>query len=756
MIIPQLIQRPPFVLDECLLSWLSRLMGANYCNSVSLMKNLLSQSHQNLNWLERPNTLLIYQQLAQLTGAGIEELYQLTPHRFAKVLIQPDTLYSLLELTPDLTVPLLTSSLLHGHVYTNYDVQYCPCCLIEDNGTTYYRLGWLPRAIAVCPTHNCFLVRGCPGCQHLARLGDLVSDHCSFCKARFSQAIIKPVGLDQFTDFTQNLVKNWFLEELPLATVSDYRLPVQPPNILFRILTGLRSILITKLRTSNWPYVEFFELDNTPQFILMHQTSKTTCYGYAAALKALCNWPHNFYQFLDTCRAQDNRARLANRRGETEFGSIYTNWIKQKWNHPDFAFVQTAVDQYVLEKCKASQWVMASRRYHKHIKNNQNFELIGITEAGEILGVTAKRVKELIKAGKLSGYDSEKDGGRHYKHYKLTNRAEVIALHQKWGDHPKPSSVAMYLGVVRTQTRKNSEILTLSEAANFLGIGKSRVGELVKVGLLPFNQKAGALDKGRLLVSKTILEQCLANICQNVQLYAEEIKNGKIISDREVLDLSQAAHIAYTVGLNAAAVLNQVAQGCLPCYRRDDQPLRLNSLIFKRSEVQRWADNLKNRYNWIGQDEVRTLLAVKDTTYKHWLKIGLIKPVAMYGQIRYFDRTSIQDFKRTYISAKEAAPLVKLTENGLRNWLHKGLLEGLFITKLSPEGLWFALYHRDNLTAWRQARMKTSEAALQLNMSDAYFLSLAKLRNIKPIAEMGCSPYWFWKQNVLSLQHTNI
>jgi excisionase family DNA binding protein len=88
-------------------------------------------------------------------------------------------------------------------------------------------------------------------------------------------------------------------------------------------------------------------------------------------------------------------------------------------------------------------------------------------EAAHILGCSVHKVQMLIKAGDLTG-------GARYQHRALNrDQVEHLAV-QRWKP-PRP-------GIVDDAT---SYWVTTTQAAELLGVGRTRVGQLVDRGFLP-------------------------------------------------------------------------------------------------------------------------------------------------------------------------------------------------------------------------------------------------------------------------------
>jgi predicted DNA-binding transcriptional regulator AlpA len=721
--IPTLLRLTPFQPGESLLSRLFRLAKINHCDSLYPLSSLISESSEQAEGtrdrLGRPGQRETYELLATLTRSKVEELYAATAHIFTPILAPPESPIPSLELRDSLFVPILESKFAHGHIYPECAGQFCPLCLQEEAA---HCLRWLPTAITTCLRHHCFLVNKCLTCGKGLRITDIVSTHCGACAANLTQVREEPILMDDFGSFTQQVLQSWFLTD-PAPIRGHAQLPEQPANVLYRVLTGLRLLLLG-LPESAWPYLSEASptsLRPSPTLHLQVRSPNERYYEYAAAFKVLVNWPQGFFDFLDVCRSQSDKGKLSKRRGDTEFGDIYTHWIQKYWKPPAFNFLQEAFDQYVFEKCGSSPWVRASRRYRAHPRLAQGFDLLGMTEAIELLGTSSQTVRSLLQTGQLTAY---KDG--QYQRLVFLNRREVLALCEK----------------------RNNRI-SITEVASLLGISQRMVHDLVEVGLLiPEQGPTKKTPKG--LLTRSSLMACLEKIGMHVEI--RPVGSGKDIG----INLHGATQLAVTVGLSAAQVLLRVAEGHLRAYHHGSSQFQLNSLQFTRVDVQAWVDTIKAEKHWMGLEAVLAFLRVTSETYASWLQAGLLSPVAIVGHIKYFDRHSIEQFRSHYVQSEEAAHLLGIKVSCLYQWISSGWLDGLFFGgRLAQHRHSSYLFDRDRLLQWRTERLVSSEAAEFLGIRKEELFSLVRKGRLTPLAGTRTRPYWFLRQDIVAIQNEN-
>src|SRR5438067_947419 len=63
---------------------------------------------------------------------------------------------------------------------------------------------------------------------------------------------------------------------------------------------------------------------------------------YTTAGTGIMNWPEGFYQFLDAYRAQMQRLKSSHGAPKADLGNLYTQWMRDYWQHPAFEFVHRA------------------------------------------------------------------------------------------------------------------------------------------------------------------------------------------------------------------------------------------------------------------------------------------------------------------------------------------------------------------------------------------------------------------------------
>jgi hypothetical protein len=359
---PSFLLRPTLLPGEALASFFVRLSILNAYPSVNMVNHVGREYLLQKDELTRPMYAETYQVLQQLTKLTPLELYQATPQLFAAVfsLPGPGTTQLSLSLPDGESVPSLKTKVLQHHLWSSYNVCYCPLCLQES---AHYRLVWMPRAVATCLVHRCLLVRGCQACNHPLQVPDVVMGYCPGCRFDLSQATTPTIIEDSFGLFTQETFLNWFggSQEVSPPVVNELKdswdrwagsMPKCSVSVLYHFVDALqRSLFRVRSEWTYWhlPNSRFPEDDGQLSRLSIKTLAPEISYIlFATAFKALVSWPDGFYEFLDAY--QQRNGRQAKNYLVRDFGSVCSVCLANRWVSPYFQFVQEAFNQYLIEK----------------------------------------------------------------------------------------------------------------------------------------------------------------------------------------------------------------------------------------------------------------------------------------------------------------------------------------------------------------------------------------------------------------------
>lgn len=189
---------------ECLSSWVVRCAHGNGLKIQTF--NQVVFSHKNQLWnrdIDRLAPEWLTKTLAKKTGTSHQQVLRTTFRLFEK------RLFPKLHLASQLR--WVTPLKLHHRKHTGFGMQYCPCCLHEDQ-EAYFRLAWRCALYTFCPKHQVLLHDRCHACSapvayHRIELGKPQQlevntlDCCWQCEAKLSEAPIRPVHIKQKTAF---------------------------------------------------------------------------------------------------------------------------------------------------------------------------------------------------------------------------------------------------------------------------------------------------------------------------------------------------------------------------------------------------------------------------------------------------------------------------------------------------------------------------------------------------------------------------
>ncbi|MHB8598513.1 MAG: helix-turn-helix domain-containing protein [Ktedonobacteraceae bacterium] len=482
-------------------------------------------------------------------------------------------------------------------------------------------------------------------------------------------------------------------------------------------MDGLRRA-IANLGNPMWPYihkVDEISLELTPgQENQIPEPYESYCL-YATACKGLVDWPQGFYEFLQAYKLQRKGNQPIHGGPKVDLGNIYTQWLQDYWQHPAFAFVQEAFESYFANNYWLSSSVIRTNVYQSHTDAAREFANINIAEAARIMGITPHWIDLLIKAGRLTAYTTSSAG-----RLKFVNKTEVLKLRNQW-----------------------SEYITRSEAVMWLDVTEKMVTDMVNVGLLEAEFRPSD-SFPRWLFSKSAIVRLLENLAKHIRgLSAREE------AEHPLIGLTEASRLVFVLGLDAASILQRVVEGKLWAYVACDDKLLLGSLLFARPDLQQCIEDMKAENDWIGREEARRLLGVKDGTLARWVKGGLLIPCATYAHVQYFHTSTIRQFTADYISSDEAAQILGIGKLAVQKWARTGRLAVVLVSGPKVDGSHAYLFDKGKLIQWRNERLTFGEAMQLLSVSKATLHRWIDEGKIEPLDDIDRKQRWFSKQAIL-------
>ena len=355
---PVLLHRPPLQSGESLPFFLARLADENHYHSPTMVIQLCRERLSRRDMITRPTHPETYQVLAALTRVATDQLYAACAHRFAPTMTPPTQSAQTLTLPAGKVVLFLPNALVETQIWAEARAQFCPLCLQQ---AAYHRIDWLPVAIAMCHQHQCFLQRGCPDCAASLPLHALINARCPQCQFDLTRSPLIPVKEDELGLFSQTILHAWLgLGSLPEAKPL-FSLPDHSHRVLYRLVDTLRWAMMRL--DPHWNYLHrsqaIVDWPTRPCFAKPELTPTWSYLLYASAFKALLNWPHGFFDYLDAYKQQVGKPNSGS--VQKDFGYLYSACLQRVWQHPAFDFVQDAFNQYLVDNYPAARLARLQR-----------------------------------------------------------------------------------------------------------------------------------------------------------------------------------------------------------------------------------------------------------------------------------------------------------------------------------------------------------------------------------------------------------
>ncbi|MCB0164816.1 MAG: helix-turn-helix domain-containing protein [Anaerolineae bacterium] len=369
---------------ESLPSFVRRLAVRNGYDPPGILNQLCRPGLRDRHFITPGRVLL--ERIAYLSKGDVADLYSLSAHPLAKVLIPPETVIKTARFGSQ-SEPLLAPGLATRHLRPESAAQYCPHCLRQ---AAYHRLTWLLVAVSVCTEHRCRLLDRCPGCYQPVSIRAVVDGTCSRCKADLSEAQTEPI--DASSLLAQQFIHAWL--GVYSQPEGPQGIPSQPPRVLFRVLDGLRLSLMSHTATRR----NFERLAALPTFRRGQKLTPTQSLAlYTTAFGSLRNWPHDFHVFLNYF----SNGSIGNSLFRN-FGFLYAQWLQYRWRLPAYHFVQRAFDDYVAHHFTHSITVRRAERYQKHSRLISKQHYFTLSQTVACLGGSKEVVLGMVRLGLLT------------------------------------------------------------------------------------------------------------------------------------------------------------------------------------------------------------------------------------------------------------------------------------------------------------------------------------------------------------------
>jgi len=224
--------------------------------------------------------------------------------------------------------------------------------------------------------------------------------------------------------------------------------------------------------------------------------------------------------------------------------------------------------------------------------------------------------------------------------------------------------------------------IPLEDAAKWLGLTKSIVVDLVRVGVLTAEGNPDHTGDSPWLFRKQNLDKCYSEITRGVR------------SDAGPTSLTEAARTLSVVGLKVADILKFVAQGKVRGWAPTKAPA-LAKLSFDYSQIDALLEKPGRSKGLLHSEFAARRLGVEHDAFFRWVIAGLFSPVVEYAYEAYFDPDDIDRFLADHITSQEAAEMLKADVVELEGWYFEWGLEA--VKELGIDGRTLCLFRREEV-----------------------------------------------------------
>jgi len=614
MSLPPLLRRTQLRPGESLPSLLERLTKLNYYGHTPALDWICRQHTPNPSqWdhVMRPRHARTFALLSELSQLDSADLWAASEHRFASMLTVPGREPALLTWLDGTRRPMVTTTLAGQRLRPPTAAQFCPCCLHES---AHHRWNWIPVAAALCLHHQCLLVQHCPHCGQPVTVADIVACQCQICLTDLRQTTAVSVTGDGLGLLSQQVIQAWFAGDPALAGLPGGALPDHPPHVLYHLLDRLRLSLTTG--QEDWPNLPdpLAGLAQQMPLKLPRRRLPPDCayYLYRAAFQGLLDWPQGFYHFLDAYSQRHPQTPIAQSLTK-RLGAGGAAWLQQTRQQPEFEFVQQSFVTYLVTRQIPLPDAMV-----KQFQDTPWFvERSGLwttAQTAQALGLSEQMVEWFSTYGPLRPCLWPAS----HSCRPLFNRAAVLALQQQWAAG-----------------------LPLEHASHWLGLDTREVVRLVERGVLTRAHSQPSADRATWLVDQQSVRAFCAAVVSQLILYEGPAS--------DLLPLCMVAHFMPDCALDSALLLQYVAEGILPGYKRTPEPHSPGGAYLLDATVGALPDIIYGLRGWIRDGSFAQQRGVECQIISTWVDLGLIEPRATCGYRKYFDLESLERLTIAYL-----------------------------------------------------------------------------------------------------------
>ncbi len=697
-----LLNRPRPYPDEALISWLWRLAGDNHLDSPSLLLRHIRETVCQTTPVMRQvmygmREAAVLTALGEMTTTTAKTVYQHTLHRFAHVLTPPDQEVSPLQLSPDTILKLLPARL-NRDLYTAH-FGWCPVCLAEAR---YVRLHWHIPLVVCCEVHHCWLLDLCPVCQRPLNEADILTGHCAHCSFPLEQAATVPIAAEDLLMTLQSTLMSWLYG----GALPPVELPNVPMAALLRVLHGLRYT--AQRAGTTWDFYHIPSGIPVPDLDILKQRQLTLVERgclYATAFRGLLDWPQGFFAFLDAYRQRPAERTLNGL--QDAFGNLYRSWLMRFWQHPAFDFIQTAFNDYLVERMPVFH-IIYTKRAQDYPELRERVAYLDMYSVVKMLNTSPTTLFRLADEGYLTLHRFADDDGI------WLARSEVDQLRQRWRGG-----------------------LLLKEVVQMLGLSKQRVREMLEANLL--QEVFGSVGLHRLGTS--IDQDSLNTFIQGLQ----DVTTIQTDTTQTGISLVEVCLRHATLGVNLVQLLQCILEGKLSAYHPHESLLPLSALWFLPDDVADLFNLIKQENDWLTLRETQTYLGIGRQVLQYLVDAGVLCPDRVFGHKQFFRQTEVQALRDRYMTTSQAMELLAVSRNDIHAFVHHKLLTPLSGPGINGHGVY--VFDRDDLKTWHDRYILYRELRT-LTIRLGALLTLLQSRHIEPLMHR---PRVYFREPVLAV-----
>jgi hypothetical protein len=612
-------------------------MGYEHVGRIRRLLADAGESPPHINHLP-PGPLM--DRFAQLLRQPSEALFNATVHHYAdRFVLAPATA----------AAPLCDSKTTLRH-FDSARARVCGSCFGNDR-VPYERLVWGVRILPVCVDHGCFLVWRCVGCGSKLRpqRNNVMTCRCGHHVSQFDSLPVSPLVLRLATN-----VNRWLSSDaVPLEGMSTAA-----------CLWWAERLAVAVGKTPSW-------IGQVRERLAIPQAESTDLVCWIAAADLLMNWSNQAEEFFEAFR-QVAKHRTTDTGLGRSFGLLLREAAHlEQLGHatPADTLREYLSQRYTQGHLNGKVCLFQSREHRRLLKQRP---WITQTEAADLLQTRVGAMVGLVDRKILVG--QVRPAGNRGRSVGLVSRESVKAL-----------------------KRELKTAITVSQTAASLGIGRSRIFEFIRAGLLP---RAVRTAGGWRIPRDSV--QALLTLYQQLPIMQKR--------PCDWLSLRQATRQLGPSGLSLVELIRWVQAGRIDA-RRLPQHDDFGGLLVLRSDVEREVPALRaEREQERGYSLCRlakTLFPerpMKERVLKKWIEAGHLQATRV-GRAWNVSPQEVERFRAEYCLFSEACCILGIHRTTLSRWEASGVLTPVYGKRVTP-GAGFSLYRRTDVLRLKDQRTR--------------------------------------------------